>query len=82
MLGGDNRLGYLVDEPVRIAEQEDGTVAAEPLSVSDMPYPCMVALRVPQTDGKSVVLTDYASVGKTWDETSRCAVWLPIPEEC
>lgn len=82
MLGGDNRLGGSVDEPVRIAEREDGTVDAELLPVDGMPYPCMIALRVPQTDGTTVTLTDYASVGKTWDETSRCAVWLPTPEEC
>ena len=81
MLGGDNRLGGSVDAPVRIAEKEDGTVEAELLAVSDMPYPCMIAVRLPQTDGTTVTLTDYASVGKTWDVTSRCAVWLPTPEE-
>jgi hypothetical protein len=41
----------------------------------------MIALAVKKTDGSTMLLTDYASVGKTWDETSRCAVWLPTPEE-
>ena len=77
MLGADNRLGRSVDEAFRIAEREDGTVDATLLSAADMPYPCMIALRIPQTDGTTVTLTDYASVGKTWDESSRCAVWLP-----
>ena len=27
-------------------------------------------------DGKTVCLIDYSSCGKTWDKTSRCAVWL------
>lgn len=81
MLGGDNRLGRSVDEPVQIVERADGTADAVTLSAAEMPYPCMVAVAVKQQDGSTVTLTDYASVGKTWDETSRCAVWLPTPEE-
>ena len=81
MLGGDNRLGRSVDEPVCPAELADGTVNASLLAASEIPYPCLVAVRVPQKNGTSLVLTDYSSVGKTWDETSRCAVWLPTPQE-
>lgn len=82
MLGRDARLdgGCDVDAPVAVAEQEDGTTQAVSVPTDSVPYPCIVALRVPQTDGSSITLTDYASVGKTWDETSRCAVWLPTNE--
>ena len=80
MLGGDNRLGYSVDDPVQIARAADGTAKATPVSADQIPYPCMIALSVEKTDGSTMILTDYASVGKTWDETSRCAVWLPTPE--
>lgn len=82
MLGGDNRLGYSVDTPICPNEADDGTVEAQLLNTDDMPYPCMIAVSVPLKDGTAITLTDYASVGKTWDETSRCAVWLPTPEDC
>lgn len=81
MLGGDNRLGYSVDDPVQIAEMADGTAKATVIPTEQVPYPCMIALAVEKTDGTRMLLTDYASVGKTWDETSRCAVWLPTPED-
>ena len=81
MLGGDNRLGYSVDEPVEIAESADGVAKATVLPADQIPYPCMIALAIEKADGSSIILTDYSSVGKTWDETSRCAVWLPTPED-
>ena len=81
MLGSDARLGYHVDDPVQIAETADGMAMATLVDTDQIPYPCMIALAVEKTDGSSLLLTDYASVGKTWDETSRCAVWLPTPED-
>ncbi len=81
MLGGDERLGRCVDEPICPAEMWDGTVSATLLDPASVPYPCHVAVSVAQQDGTSIILTDYASVGKTWDKDSRCAVWLPISEE-
>lgn len=81
MLGGDNRLGYSVDVPISVVAAMDDTVDTELLSTTDVSFPCMIAVRVPLANGTSITMTDYASVGKTWDETSRCAVWMPTPEE-
>jgi hypothetical protein len=81
MLGGDNRLGYSVDDPVEIAESVDGVAKAAVVPADQIPYPCLIALAVEKADGSHMILTDYSSVGKTWDETSRCAVWLPTPED-
>ena len=81
MLGGDNRLGYSVDVPISVVAAMDDTVDTKLLSTTDVSFPCMIAVRVPLANGTSITMTDYASVGKTWDETSRCAVWMPTPEE-
>ncbi len=35
-----------------------------------------ICVELQQIDGTSVRLVDYASAGKTWDEKSKCAVWL------
>lgn len=75
MLAADRRLGREPEEPVSVLCGEDGRIDAEPLA--ETPFPCMAAFSVPQTDGTFFPAADYASVGKTMDERSRCAVWFP-----
>ena len=70
-----------MDVPISVVAAMDDPVDTELLSTTDVSFPCMIAVRVPLANGTSITMTDYASVGKTWDETSRCAVWMPTPEE-
>lgn len=75
MLAQENRLGYCVDDPVDIVVDENGYVAATE-SKKTPPYDAIVAMDVPLTDGSAMLLTDYASAGKLWNEESKMAVWM------
>lgn len=76
MLAQENRLGYSVDKSVSIKVSEDRTVDTV-LSKQDIaPYPHIVELQVPMTDGGYMAVTDYASAGKLWTEESKMAVWM------
>ncbi len=75
MLAQENRLGYCVDDPVDISVDESGYVAATE-SKKAVPYDTIIAMDVPLTDGKTMLLTDYASAGKLWNEESKMAVWM------
>ena len=75
MLAQENRLGYSVDEPVDIAVNPDGYVDAE-LAEGLAPYKCILEAKVPLTNGKMMLVTDYASAGKLWNEESKMAVWM------
>ena len=76
MLAQENRLGYSVDDPVDIAVGEDGYVSVEFPKKEKAPYPNILELKVPLTNGKWMTVTDYASAGKLWNEESKLAVWF------
>ena len=75
MLAEENRLGYSVDDPVDIAVGPDGYVDVE-LAEGIAPYPAIVEVKAPLTNGKALALTDYSSAGKLWNEESKMAVWF------
>ena len=75
MLAQENRLGYSVDEPVEIAVNPDGYVDAS-LSENLSPYKCIVEAKIPLSDGGSMLVTDYSSAGKLWNDESKMAVWM------
>lgn len=76
ILAMENRLGKSVDEPVEILVDNDGYVAAEFPETDIAPYEHILEMKVPQTDGSYITLTDYASAGKLWTEESKMAAWL------
>ena len=75
MLAQENRLGYSVDKPVDIAVNPDGYVDAE-LCEGLSPYKCILEAKIPLTNGKFMLTTDYSSAGKLWNEESKMAVWM------
>jgi len=72
----DNRLGYSVDDAVSFDCNEDGTINAQLLENDAVPYESLTAISVPLKDGSKMMLTDYASAGKTWDIDSKMAAWM------
>ncbi len=74
VLAQDNRLGYSVDDPVEIAV--NGGYADVVLTENKATYPNMVEAEVLLTDGTKLLVTDYASAGKTFDERSKMAAWI------
>lgn len=68
----DRRLGRDPRELVGVSE----SFTAEEIPAGKIPYPCLFAERL-TFGGESIVLTDYSSVGKTWDSASECAAWIP-----
>ena len=77
ILASDARLGYDPNEFVDVAFDADGCVEAT--CVSDAAIPdCELMLSVLQRNGMSIKLVDYASAGKTWDEKSLYAAWMPL----
>lgn len=76
VLAQENRLGYSVDTPISVAVDADGTVAVQRPAQDTAPYPHLLELSVPLTDGGRMTVTDYASAGKLWNEKSKMAVWM------
>ena len=76
ILAQDNRLGYSVDNPTQIFV-EDG-FASFVSTEGEAPYGNLVEGRVKLADGGELLLTDYASAGKTFDERSKMAAWILI----
>lgn len=74
ILAQDNRLGYSVDTPVEIAVK-DG-YADVTVTDNKAPYSNIVEAGVKLSDGSTLLLTDYASAGKTFDERSKMAAWI------
>ena len=75
MLAQENRLGYSVDEPISVIVNADGYVDVEKTD-AEAPYECLLKLCVPLDDGSKMMVTDYASAGKTWTDESKMAVWM------
>ena len=76
MLGADARLGRDPEEAFAVAHDRAGIVpGAKPTACPEIPE-AKVPVELPTEDGGAVRLIEYSSCGKTWDETSRCAVWL------
>lgn len=76
VLARDLRLGEDPSDPVDPAFDADGFVMNEP--VARVPIVYQTARRFRQKDGSTFLAVDYASTGKTLDEASRCACWLPL----
>ncbi|MBP3704492.1 MAG: glycoside hydrolase family 127 protein [Clostridia bacterium] len=76
MLAQENRLGYSVDDPIEVAVNADGIVDAALPETDSAPYPHLLEMRIPLTDGTYQTVTDYASAGKLWTEESKMAVWM------
>ena len=76
ILAQDSRLGYRLDEPIDIKVGADGFVDAKKPSVTKVPYANIIELSIPLTNGKYMLVTDYASAGKLWSEESTVAAWM------
>lgn len=76
VLAQENRLGYSVDDPVRIQVGADGYVDVTIPEAEIAPYEHILELEVPLADGKKMHVTDYASAGKLWTEESKMAAWM------
>ena len=76
MLAQENRLGYCVDDPIDVLVGEDGYVDVEIPEKDTAPYPHLLEVKVPLTNGKKMTVTDYSSAGKLWTEESKMAVWM------
>ncbi len=76
MLGADARLGKDPEEVFAVTHDTENIVhGAKQTQCPEVPE-AKVSVELPTDDGKTVCLIDYSSCGKTWDKTSRCAVWL------
>ena len=75
MFAQENRLGYNVDKPVSIEVSEDGFVDVE-ICEGKAPYKSVIEAKVPLTNGKKMLVTDYSSAGKLWTEESKMAAWM------
>lgn len=76
VLAQENRLGYSVDDPIRLLINSDGGVDAVFAEKKIAPYKNMLELEIPLANGTTMHVTDYASAGKTWSEESKMAAWM------
>ncbi len=75
VMARDARLGEDVDRPVDIVYDEKGRV--ELTHSQSAAFERQIEYRVPQQNGSPFTVIDYASAGKTHDDTSRYGCWLP-----
>lgn len=75
VLARDVRLGQDIDAPVYPIVDEDGCTEGTPAQIE---LAHQLAIDLPQQDGSTIRVIDYASAGKSWDENSRMAAWLPV----
>ena len=75
ILARDAQLDGTVDEAVDICFDGDGTVELKPSHKAA--FDTIVEFSVPQNHGEPFTVIDYSSAGKTWDERSKYACWLP-----
>lgn len=78
VLARDARLDGTIDEAIDVACDEDGYVELAPANSAK--FDTLVNFTVPQPNGSTFTVIDYASAGKTWDERSKYACWLPTKE--
>ncbi len=78
VLARDARLDGTIDQAIDVACDEDGYVELAPANSAT--FNTLVNFTVPQPDGSAFTVIDYASAGKTWDERSKYACWLPTKE--
>ena len=76
ILAQENRLGYSVDDPVKVLVDEDGYVDVTMPEKEIAPYEHILEVEVPLADGRKMHVTDYASAGKLWTEESKMAAWM------
>ena len=76
ILAQENRLGYSVDDPVKVLVDEDGYVDVTMPEKEIAPYEHILEVQVPLADGRKMQVTDYASAGKLWTEESKMAAWM------
>jgi len=76
ILAQENRLGYDVEEPVRLLIGEDGYVDVKLSQQPVAPYENIIEAEVPLMDGSYMHVTDYASAGKLWNDESKMAAWM------
>ena len=76
ILAQENRLGYSVDEPVKVKVDEDGFVNVKFPEKDIAPYEHIVEVLVPLENGTMMTVTDYGSAGKLWTEESKMAAWM------
>ena len=74
VLAADKRVAD-PDEAIDVLCDADGNVDARVVSCPEI-REAHICFALPLVTDEEVRLVDYASAGKTWDETSRCAAWL------
>ena len=75
VLAVDARTGENPDEAVSPLLKE-GEAEIRILPAAEVPFPTNLVVAVKLADGRELKMVDYASAGKTLDETSRMAAWL------
>ena len=78
ILARDAQLDGTVDEAVDVCFDKDGVVELMPSHKAG--FDTVVEFSVPQNHGRPFTVIDYSSAGKTWDEHSKYACWLPTRE--
>ncbi len=73
MLAQDNRLGYSVDTPIEIKEN-NGFIDFNPSKEAS--FKTILEGKVPLKNGEEMLLVDYSSAGKLWNDESKMAVWI------
>jgi DUF1680 family protein len=77
MLAQDARLGTDLTVPVQPEWDAEGYVLhAEFCECNEIPD-SDICFELTNRDGSKFKLINYYSAGKTWDEESKCAVWIP-----
>ncbi len=75
VLAVDARTGVNPDQEIDV-DAKDEMLSVKGLPAKSVPFDAILAVAVPLKDGKTLMMVDYASAGKTLHEDSRMAAWL------
>ena len=74
-LARDSRLPGNIESIVSFTPDAGGFVPCVPSDKADFRH--FYCFEVTQTNGSRIIMVDYASAGRTWDENSMTTVWMP-----
>lgn len=75
VLAGDEMFGNNLEDAVSLNENSDGTV--DVTVVENSYFDSSLCVTVPMTNKTEILMCDYASAGKQWNNKKRIAAWLP-----
>ena len=78
ILAQDGRMEYDISKPISLCIDGDNYINAILQDDDVVPFKHIVAVELSLKDGSNVILADYSSCGKFWNDKDKLAAWIAI----